>query len=528
MKQRLNNQKRWLKRGAYFLSLLLFLFLSGTPTANAFFNKSYIENDIEIILSDVPTGQTWIDHLNNDLLPFWITPEALGENGNYPTYRCNDGSLYEPTNPCPELYNADPGIVQLDRDYVRANSRQVFAYGIAYNMTGNNEYLHYAKEGVDYLIDNALVNQGTEGTYTYFDELGNGLPRQEQRISQDMTYALSGLAFFYYLTRDPQVLEYIVNVKDYIFDTYYDQEWGLLSWSKTSYQDGTMQTVSSQQRELVAQLDQIYAYMILITPILPTDFNGVNLRQEWEDDLVHLATIMSEQFYTPDKNLFWGAITDISDKTLETPHTDFGHSIKTLWLIDQIGKLTGHYDLVLFTQEAVPKILETAYLSDETWGNQPMLDGTINKDKQWWTLAELDQVAATFALRDPSYAKYLVTTYPFWLDYMVDHTDGGVWDLLKYNPMTDSYDVDPYTPKQHSWKNAFHSFEHAMIGYLTGQELHDLHSQLYFAFKNGIPTPKVTDIRPYTYAAKVKLVETFDAGSIPGYGKQRVTFADIR
>ena len=290
-----------------------------------------------------------------------------------------------------------------------------------------------------------------------------------------------------------------------------------------------MQTVSSEQRELVSQLDQIYAYMMLVTPLLPTDFYGVNLKQEWKDDLVHLATIMSEQFYSPDKNLFWGAITNVSDQTLETPHTDFGHSIKTLWLIYEIGKLTGNYDLVLFAQEAAPPILEKAYLPDGTWGSKPMLDGTVNPDKEWWILAELDQVAATFALRDPSYAKYLPNTYDFWFDHIVDHTNYGVWHLLTYNHATGTYNVDLSFPKQHSWKNAFHSFEHAMIGYLTGQELHDMDSQLYFAFKDGIGTPDVTEIRPYTYAAKVKSVADVDGGiSITGYGKQLVTFTDIR
>ncbi|NEO99738.1 MAG: hypothetical protein F6K58_13880 [Symploca sp. SIO2E9] len=511
------------------ICVLFFLISLGAPVAQAFIRiESYPVNDPKLITALVETGDRWIQHLNEDLLPFWTMPDALGEDGNFPTYRCNDGFLIDPMDPCPELQNADPSIVQLDRDYVRSNSRQIFAYGIAYNLTGDSNYLQYAKDGVDYLIANALVDQGRGGAYTYFDQDGNGLPIQEQRISQDLTYALSGLAFFYYLTRDPDVLQYLVNVKNYIFDYYYDEQWGLMAWSKTSYTDGTMQEVDENQRELVSQLDQIYAYMMLLTPILPTDFNnGVNLKQEWEDDLVHLATIMSEQFYTPDKNLFWGAITDSSDKDLETPHTDFGHSIKTLWLIYEIGKLTGHYDLVLFAQEAAPKILEAAYLDDHTWGSKPMLDGTVNKDKEWWILAELDQVAATFALRDPSYAKYLPTTYDFWLEAMVDHDNYGMWHLLKYNPDTYGYEVDLNTPKQHSWKNAFHSFEHAMIGYLTGQELHDLDSQLYFAFKDGITEPAHTQIRPYTYAAKVKEIEDHGV-SIDGYGKQLVTFQDIR
>jgi mannose/cellobiose epimerase-like protein (N-acyl-D-glucosamine 2-epimerase family) len=324
-------------------------------------------NNIGLIINSVPKGDRWLQHLNDDLLPFWTQNTALGENGNFPTYRCNDGSLYDKAKPCLELAEPILGIVKLDREYARAKSRQVFAYGVAYNLTGNKKYLSYAKAGVDYLRANALVYYGKGGAYTYFDRTGNGQPEQTKRISQDMTYALSGLAFYYYLTRDTQVLQEIVNVKNYIFDYYYDQELDLISWVKADYTDyknpdGTVETVSTQQRELVAQLDQVYAYMMLLTPILPAEFNGVKLQQNWKDDLVHLATIMSEQFYTPDKNIFWGAITESKNKKLGTDHPDFGHSIKTLWLIYEVGKLTGHYDLVLFAQEAAPKILEAAYL----------------------------------------------------------------------------------------------------------------------------------------------------------------------
>ena len=511
------------------LCAVFFLISLGVPTAQALVeSKHYPVNNIGLIINAVPKGDRWLQHLNKDLLPFWTKYTALGENGNFPTYRCNDGSLYSKAKPCIELAEPIPGIVKLDREYVRAKSRQVFAYGVAYNLTGNKKYLSYAKAGVDYLRANALVYYGKGGAYTYFDKTGNGQPEQTKRISQDMTYALSGLAFYYYLTRDTQVLQEIVNVKNYIFDYYYDQEWDLISWVKADYTDyknpdGTVETVSTQQRELVAQLDQIYAYMMLLTPILPSEFNGVKLQQQWKDDLVHVATIMSEQFYTPDKNIFWGAITDSKNKKLATDHTDFGHSIKTLWLIYEVGKLTGHYDLVLFAQEAAPKILEAAYLEDGTWGRRINEYGQVERDKEWWILAELDQVAATLSLRDPSYAKYLPTTYGYWFEHMVDHKNKGVWHWV--NAADNKPDI--HFPKQHSWKNAFHTFEHAIVGYLTGQEIHDLPSTLYFAFQNG--TPDYTQIRPYTYAAKVKSVEEIiDSENYPEFKKQKVTFTDIR
>ena len=101
--------------------------------------------DITAILDSLPDGQRWIKHLNEDLLPFWTMKEALGSPiGNFPTYRCNDGSLYDPAKPCPELSDPDPNIksiIKLDRDYVRMKARQVFAYGVAFHMTGEARYL---------------------------------------------------------------------------------------------------------------------------------------------------------------------------------------------------------------------------------------------------------------------------------------------------------------------------------------------------------------------------------------------------
>src|SRR3954468_20825648 len=54
--------------------------------------------DVTELLKALPGGGRWMIHLNRDLLPFWTMPEALGNPvGNFPTYRCNDGSLFDPT-----------------------------------------------------------------------------------------------------------------------------------------------------------------------------------------------------------------------------------------------------------------------------------------------------------------------------------------------------------------------------------------------------------------------------------------------
>src|SRR5207253_2791145 len=91
----------------------------------------------------LPSASAWLAHLNRDLLPFWTMPAALGVPiGNFPTFRCNDGARFDRAKPCPELALADPWIrEELDRDYVRMKSRQVYAYGVAYHLTGDEKML---------------------------------------------------------------------------------------------------------------------------------------------------------------------------------------------------------------------------------------------------------------------------------------------------------------------------------------------------------------------------------------------------
>lgn len=512
---------RLLKMVASLWLSFVLLFASGVAPAFALVDSTSLSPNIDEIIADVPTGDRWLQHLQDDLLPFWDMETAYGDPiGDFPTYRCNDGSLYDESAPCPELENPVNGIVKLEREYFRAKSRQVFAYGVAYHLSGDSHYLLLAKAGVDSLIENALAPEG--GAYTYTIDGVPG-PTEARRISQDMAYVVAGLGFYYYLTRDPEVLTHIIDLKNYIFDTYFDDEWGLLAWAHDDYldyvnPDGTEEWVYSNQRELVSQLDQVYGYMLLLAPTLPEPY-----QTEWKEDLVDLATIMSEQFYSPDKNLFFGAITDPIKQQLETDHTDFGHSIKTLWLIYEIGKLTGHYELTAFAQEKIPLILEEAYIEEDgTWARRPNKDGSIDTDKEWWILAELDQTAATLSLRDPSYAQYLTTTYDYWFETMVDHVHGGIWHWV--DSLTNLPDIQ--FPKQHSWKNAFHSFEHDLVGYITGQAIHNEPVTLFYAFKQ---VPEDVEIRPYLFAAKVDSIKQPRIRlPIPGLVKTIVTFVDVR
>jgi mannose/cellobiose epimerase-like protein (N-acyl-D-glucosamine 2-epimerase family) len=294
---------------------------------------------------------------------------------------------------------------------------------------------------------------------------------------------------------------------DYVFNTYYDRALDLMTWVKEPSPDGDR----PDQIELVAQLDQVYAYLLWTTPALPE-----GKQAPYRERLRHLAHIMIEQFWSPRIDLFWGQLTTPTLKQLGQPHDDFGHSVKALWLIYQIGKLTDDLTLVEFGRTHAAEVLEKAFIpEDGTWARRYDENGEVDRDKEWWVLAERDQAAAMLALIDPAYARYLPSTYDYWFDEMVDHQHGGIWHWV------DAHDNAPDIryPKQHAWKNAFHSFEHALIGYLTGQQLHGKPVVLHYAFKDLVPPPR--EIQPYLFEAKVSSIEEQD-------GVFRVTFSGLR
>lgn len=481
------------------IALCLAAALGGAALADAAPTTSVAPYNVEMIVNSLPDGQRWIEHMEKELLPYWTMPSALGSpRGGFPTYRANDGSLVDPQKLPPEYQAAMAGdlcgLVDQSRQHqVRMQARQTFGYGIAFHMTGNPEYLGYMKAGVDYFRKHGIDPKG--GSYSY-RENGKWGPMAPERTSQDMAYALSGIGFYYYLTHDPKVLPDILRIKDYIFKTYYDKGLGLLRWVNQGSTSKTCGDVNStNQRELVAQLDQVYAYMTWLTPSLPEPH-----RTQWTKDLHKVATIMMEQFFSEKYGFFWGRITNPASQKLGQPHTDFGHSIKTLWLIYQIGKYTNDMALVDFGRSHAARLLDTAYDPDSgSWMRRFDEKGQLDHDKEWWALDELDQTTATLALTDPSYARYLVNTYDYWFKYMIDPVHKEAWHYVdgKTNQPVLKY------PKQHAWKNFLHTSEHALVGYMTTQQLKGKPVTLHYAFTS----PKATAyIHPYFFAGKVASV----------------------
>ena len=295
---------------------------------------------------------------------------------------------------------------------------------------------------------------------------GEAQPPVDARNSQDLAYANLGLAFYAYLTRDPEVLADALLLYDGIFERYDDRSRGLLRWAAGGVGGETARI------ELVAQLDQVNAYALLLASVAPEPH-----RTKLRTDLARIARILIDRFWSEELGLFRGSLHDPLESGLGSRHTDFGHTIKALWMIERTGALLGDATLSSWARERMPKVFARAYLPrDGCWASGLRRDGSIDAGVTWWIAAELDQAAATLALTDRRYTGYLEKTYACWLDRLVDRENGEVWSWI------DLDDAARRGAKQHLWKNGYHSAEHALVSYLTSQELHGRPATLHFAF----------------------------------------------
>jgi hypothetical protein len=227
-----------------------------------------------------------------------------------------------------------------------------------------------------------------------------------------------------------------------------------------------------------------------------------------------LCYIIIGHFYSFDDGLFFLSANEPSDVSLKTSGTDFGHNAKANWMIRWTGLMTGNDDLVAFAENNAKAIFERAYLNDNgSWAQALNAGGSLDIDKSWWIFAELDQLAGTLALRDPSYARYLDGPYTYWLKYFVDKQYGEVWNGVDGKTNLPQRSL----PKQWQWKVAYHSFEHALVNYIVNQQLSGDSVTLYYAFPDS---PGDGTVRPYYFYGDVQETEF-------STGVWRVVFSNV-
>ncbi|WP_180764178.1 N-acylglucosamine 2-epimerase [Vibrio parahaemolyticus] len=459
---------------------------------------------------DLPSGDDWLNHVTNGLAPYWVMESAHGQPvGNFPTFRCDNGVILDPQKPCEEL---NKGWIRphFDREYTRMKSRQTYAYGVLFHLTGDKQALELAKKGAYYLIDH--LQDEKNGGFVSFTRSGKPGMEWQQRTSQDQAYALVGLAMYYYLTQDPKVEQALIDQQAFIFKQYRRSDDRGLAWV---LKDGDGE--SEKQQELVAQLDQINGYLLLTAPLLPEAAQA-----KWKQDLQWLTQVMLDNYHSDKEQRFYGAIHHKAVMMPDAKHNDFGHTIKAYWMTYLTGQLLENSNWTEFGFKGMKHTLKQAQYQQNfeqvkalfspewqgKWTQESILAWQSRPHKHYsssWEWAELDQAAMTVSLVDGSMKETLQYTLPTFMDVWVDHQYGGVG-------------LNPKSTKAFHWGNGYHQFEHALVGYLYAQQMAKQPAKLYYAR----PAESKMPLNPYYFNADIK------AFSSQSDGVTTATFTNIR
>lgn len=407
---------------------------------------------------EILRGDRWVQHLREDVLPYWTMAEAFGTpEGNFPTYRGMDGSVRNPSE-----------------RYPRMIARQTYAYSMAYLMTGETRLLELAHAGMMWLKTKARDPRG--GCHSRLDAQGNGI--DGPKYAQDISYCALGFAAYYFVTRDPAAEEEILALRDLLFDpaTYWDEENQRIRDGRTPDLSGEEDQENDGGWELVAQLDPVNAFLLLAQPVLSEESRRAQVLQ----DLETLAQTMIDLFWQD--GIFWGVSTKKGQ--YGTRHVDFGHTLKSYWMLLQIDKRLPDRPFQPFLTDHVHTWVERAYDQENgRWAKRPTSATAVEYGSDWWIYAEADQLAATLDLIDGRYADERALTQASWIeDYVDDRRPArevipGI--RRDGSPVFGWPNGD--TAKCNHWKNGFHSVEHALVSYLTGKYLEDAPAELYFA-----------------------------------------------
>ncbi|MFT7621375.1 MAG: mannose/cellobiose epimerase-like protein (N-acyl-D-glucosamine 2-epimerase family) [Myxococcota bacterium] len=409
------------------------------------------------VVAESLRGATWLSHLSADILPYWTSADALGSPpGNFPTYRGMDGAPDANSERRPRML-----------------SRQTYLYVVAFMLTGDPAQLEHARAGVDWLLTHAVDQNGA--CHARLDASGEPLG-DDAKTAQDVAYCGLGLAAWTFLTRDPATEAAVLKMRDLLFDptTFWDAANSRIKDGLSADLSQEFDVESDGGWELVAQLDAINALLLLIQPVL----SEASRRTEGLEDLRLLGESIVQHFHAD--GIFWGVHN--KQGQYGTRHADFGHTLKTywmLWLIDQ--RLPDHPFASLLG--ATRTQLDRAWdAPNGRWAKRPLSASTVEYGNDWWSYAEADQLAASLNLLDGAYTQRLEQSAAHWMGFVdttrtarelvpgIDRTGVWVWDW-----------ADGDTAKCNQWKSGFHSAEHALVLYLTGQILEGKEAVLHFA-----------------------------------------------
>jgi len=297
------------------------------------------------------------------------------------------------------------------------NSRILWAFSAAYNMTHNGEYLKVAERAFHYIAEN-FIDKEFGGVYWSVDFTGKPLDRKKQIYA--LAFSVYGLSEFYLASKNENVKKIAVYIYNDILTHSYDEkfggyiealtrDWNQASELRLSAKDANEKKSMNTHLHLLEAFTNLYriwkdrSLKQRIIEIIRIFFDHII-----DSKTDHLILFFDEK-WNPKSNII-----------------SYGHDIEAAWLIQESAKIIEDDSLL---EEAKTRSVKTARAAAKgldsdggLWYEYDVAQQHLTRQKHSWPQAEamVGFFNAWQLTGDEKFLKRSLHSWEFVKEYMLD------------------------------------------------------------------------------------------------------------
>jgi mannose/cellobiose epimerase-like protein (N-acyl-D-glucosamine 2-epimerase family) len=348
-------------------------------------------------------------------------------------------------------------------------SRDAYGFVRAFQLTGNEEYLTYARHALDFMYASAWDN-----TYGgWITRIGvNGKPTNpmDDKTAYYQHYALLGITAYFEATRD--TLDWAWLMKSYAYNE--AKLWDARPATFGYYDNVKANGTNPSAKSFNATVDAVTTHLLHLY-LMTGD-------STYKSRLLQLCDNMINRLYESSKPMKMGfaelydANWNVDNSSTDANRTIMGHVLKTSWCLARVYEFNRDTAYLGTAKRLTELVWQKGYDHqnggpykdyDRNTGVM-MMYGNPDTCKAWWQMeqAVTDGLMLYHLTGNPQYAQMADESVSFFMNYFVDHIYGDVYaDRTKYGKIAWNED------KGSDGKAGYHSIETGYYVYLYGNLL---------------------------------------------------------
>ncbi len=427
--------KNYIKKSklSFLFAMMVVFIISGCSNSK---NKG--NTDVEKITAvdtNIFEGNFWKNQALTDIFPYWIKYSIDTVDGAFITHLDRSWNQISGTEKYPSMI-----------------SRHIFSYSVAYLFTGEEKYLKIASDVVDFLLKYAW-DEEYGGWYDKLDKKGN--PVDTTKSSFIQFYTNTGLAMYYFITHDKEVLEYIEK-SNKIAET---KRWDSINGGYFNLLNRDL-SVKSYDKSFSSEVVPVSSYLLYL--YLATR----------DDKYLHQAekimNVVLEKMQDPeskwilesfDKDWNYKTRTDNLENEI-----NIGHNQEVVWMFYRLYLLTGKNEYLDKAKIITEKIYKWGFCDNGAWyTGVGRTNPSLHTDFSYWWIQAYGNMFDLFLYKNTGDEKYLdhfKKGADFWNKYFIDNKYGDTYTGVYLDGTIKD------GTKAGKYKTSYHTMEYCLLTYL--------------------------------------------------------------